>query len=46
MGANIDFFYDMPLFDFLLFLRDYNEVITEENEEIKKAAKGKGRGRR
>lgn len=46
MGANIDFFYDMPLFDFLLFLKDYNEVITEENEEIKRAAKANGRRRR
>ena len=43
MGNGIEFYYDMQLFDFLLFLKDYNEIITEENDRIKKAAKSKGR---
>lgn len=45
MGDGIEFFYDMPILEFLGFLRDYNDVISEENEKIENIRRTK-KGRR
>ena len=39
LGTGLEFLWDLSLLDFLYFLQDYNDVINEENERIKKQAK-------
>ena len=43
LGTGLDFLWSLSLFDFLYFVKDYNEVIGEENERIKKASKERRR---
>ena len=39
MGTGLEFLWSLSLLDFLYFVHDYNEVIHEENDRAKKAAK-------
>jgi len=39
LGTGLEFLWSLSLLDFLYFLQDYNDVINEENERIKKQAK-------